>query len=166
MYKSTKKMFTFLHIWYNMCVGGFYMNFKVENIGQYLKEKRKEKSLTLNEVALMLELTAGYISRIERGTSKPSKEVLIKLCNIYDIPIREVIDDNGDVNLDNIKVGTDLLKIINSNEITYNGVPIEAQDRINLALIVETLLSIDNLEDKNNFIDIISNVKNIIVRKQ
>lgn len=141
------------------------MNFKVENIGQYLKEKRNEKKLTLNEVASMLGLTAGYISRIERGTSKPSEDVLKKLCNIYDICINSLIDDNGEINLENIRVGTDLLKIINSEEITYNGLPVEAQDRINIRLMIEILMSIDSLEDKNSFMSVVKNMNNIIVRK-
>lgn len=138
------------------------MDFKVENIGIYLKEKRKEKGLTLTEVALMLDLSAGYISRIERGTSNPSREVLNKLCNVYEICINDLIDDNGDVNLENIKVGTDLLTIINSSDITYKGLPINAQDRINISLIIKTLLDMTDLDDKNNFMSVIKGLNNII----
>lgn len=142
------------------------MNFKVENIGVYLKEKRKEKKLTLNEVASILNLSAGYISRIERGTSNPSKNVLNNLCNIYKIPITDLIDDNGEITLENIKVGTDLINIISSSDITYKGEAIGVQDRINIFLLVKTLLDMTELEDKNNFINIIKNVNDIIVRKK
>ena len=142
------------------------MNFKVENIGVYLKEKRKEKKLTLNEVASILNLSAGYISRIERGTSNPSKNVLNNLCNIYKIPITDLIDDNGEITLENIKVGTDLINIISSSDTTYKGEAIGVQDRINIFLLVKTLLDMTELEDKNNFINIIKNVNDIIVRKK
>lgn len=142
------------------------MNFKVENIGQYLKEKRKEKALTLSEVATMLNLTPGYISRIERGTSKPSKSVLHKICNIYQVPISKILNDNGELDLDNIKVGTDLLSIINNDYVTYNGDLINAQDRINIGLIVKSLLEINNIEDKNNFMNIIISTNKIIKNKE
>lgn len=142
------------------------MNFKVENIGQYLKEKRKEKALTLSEVATMLNLSSGYISRIERGTSNPSKDVLHKICNIYEIPISEILNDDGELKLENIKVGTDLLTIINNDYVTYNGDLINAQDRINIGLIVKSLLEINNLEDKNNFMNIITSTSKIIKNKE
>lgn len=140
------------------------MDFKVENIGTYLKEKRKEENLTLNEVATVLNLSAGYISRIERGTSNPSKEVLINLCDIYKIPVNDLIDNNGEITLENIKVGTDILTLVSSSNITYKGESIGVQDRMNIGLIIKTLLDITELEDKNNFVNIINNVNEIIVR--
>lgn len=141
------------------------MDFKVENIGTYLKEKRKEENLTLNEVAKVLNLSAGYISRIERGTSNPSKEVLVNLCDIYKIPVNELIDNNGEITLENIKVGTDILTLVSSSNITYKGESIGVQDRMNIGLIIKTLLDMTELEDKNNFVNIINNVNEIIVRK-
>lgn len=138
------------------------MDFKVDNIGKYLLEKRKEKNLTLKEVANTIGLTAGYISRIERGSSTPSKDVLKKICNIYEIDYNDVIDENGEITVDNISMGTDILELISSDKITYKGKLIGFQDRINLLSIVQTLLEIEDLDVKNNYIEIIRGASSMV----
>lgn len=52
-----------------------------------LKQKRKEKGLTLKDVAEELSLTIGYISRLENNQSSPSLDVLQKLMEFYQIPV-------------------------------------------------------------------------------
>lgn len=47
-------------------------------IGSWVKEFREEKKLTLKEVAAMLEITEGTVSKIENGKWM-SLEMLIKL---------------------------------------------------------------------------------------
>lgn len=133
------------------------LNFKVDNLGQYLKQKRKDKKLTMSNVATVLELSLGYISRIENGSSNPSREVLSKICNLYDIDIKDIIDEDG-VNFKNIKVGTDILQIISLEDITYKGSPINIQDRININFMIQALLDTESLEEKNDFMSVIRTI--------
>lgn len=140
------------------------LNFKVDNLGRYLKQKRKDKQLTISNVATVLELSLGYISRIENGSSTPSREVLSKLCNLYDIDIKDIIDEDG-VNFKNIKVGTDILQIISLEDVTYKGNPIGVQDRININFMIQMLLNMDNLEDKNDFMSVIKTIDKMRKKK-
>ena len=50
-----------------------------------LKELRNEKGYTLKHVADQLQTTVRSICRYESGEREPSIEMLIRLCNLYDV---------------------------------------------------------------------------------
>lgn len=49
-------------------------------IGQRIRQRRKELKITQRELAAALGLTPGYIGHLERGTRSMSVEVLLMLC--------------------------------------------------------------------------------------
>ncbi|PLS19281.1 hypothetical protein CVD28_02390 [Bacillus sp. M6-12] len=66
------------------------MQFKIDQPGTFLKEKRKEAKFTLKEVSKHTDLSVGYISRIENGSSTPSLETLYKLSMILSFRIEDI----------------------------------------------------------------------------
>ena len=58
-----------------------------QKIGDFIKEKRKEKELTQKELAEKLEITDRAISKWERGISCPDISLLKDLCKILEIDI-------------------------------------------------------------------------------
>lgn len=56
-------------------------------IGKRLREIRKEKSLTINEIANIAGVSNGLISRIENGRTIPSLPVLLELINALTIDV-------------------------------------------------------------------------------
>lgn len=63
-----------------------------EKFGIRLRELRKEKGLSQEELALKSGLNRSYISGIEKGKRNVSLEVMEKLAGAMDIEIRELID--------------------------------------------------------------------------
>lgn len=61
------------------------MNIDYKIIGQRIKQARKENNKTQETLAEYLEVSNSYISRIERGTTKLSLELLIKICTYLNI---------------------------------------------------------------------------------
>lgn len=55
------------------------------SIGEKLKAARKQKRLTLKEVASVTNLSISYISDIEHGKSLPPIDTLTSLCKALDI---------------------------------------------------------------------------------
>lgn len=55
-------------------------------LGEKIKERRSELSLSLRELAGQADLTASYISQIERGISEPSIESLRKISKALNVP--------------------------------------------------------------------------------
>lgn len=56
-------------------------------LGQRIKARRKELSLSLRELAGQVELTASFLSQVERDLTSPSIESLRKISKALDVPI-------------------------------------------------------------------------------
>lgn len=131
---------------------------KTLNIGDYLKEHRKNLNLTLKEVATLTNLSLGYISRIERGSSKITQDILEKLCKIYDINIDDVAYgySNGK-RLEKIE----LLELLNESNIVFDNKPLDITDRIYINQFINALLNMND-EKKQSFMSIIENIANLV----
>lgn len=55
-----------------------------ETIGEKLRHIREEKELPLRKVAALLDIDVAILSKMERGERKITKEVVLKLADIYD----------------------------------------------------------------------------------
>ncbi len=65
-------------------------------IGTRIKTRRKELKLSLRELAEAVDLTASFLSQIERDQSSPSIESLRKISDALDVPIFYfLVEDNG-----------------------------------------------------------------------
>ena len=56
-------------------------------LGTRIKTRRKELNLSLRALAEQVDLTASFLSQIERDQSSPSIESLRKISNALDVPI-------------------------------------------------------------------------------
>lgn len=54
-----------------------------ETIGEKLRQLREQNELPLRKVAAMLDIDVAILSKMERGERKLTKEVVLKLANIY-----------------------------------------------------------------------------------
>ena len=64
----------------------------VKRIGLFLKELRKEKQITQEELAEKLGVSNRTVSRWETGSNMPDFDVLIELTDFYDVEIREILE--------------------------------------------------------------------------
>lgn len=61
-------------------------------IGNFLKELRKEKAKTQEEIAELFGVSSRSVSRWENGNTMPDLGILVELADYYDVDIREIID--------------------------------------------------------------------------
>lgn len=61
-------------------------------IGQFLKELRKEKGLTQEQLAEQFNLSRRTVSRWETGSNMPDLDMLLALADFYGVDIREIMD--------------------------------------------------------------------------
>ena len=59
-----------------------------------LKNLRKEKDITQNELAKEIFVSRSLIAKFETGTVFPSREILEKIALYFDVPISELIDQD------------------------------------------------------------------------
>lgn len=62
-----------------------------ETIGEKLRHIREVKELPLRKVAALLDIDVAILSKMERGERRITKEVILKLADIYDYNVDELL---------------------------------------------------------------------------
>ena len=71
-------------------------------IGAFLKELRKEKNITQEELADKMGVSRRTVSRWETGSNMPDMDILIDISDFYEVDLREILDgERKDVKMDN-----------------------------------------------------------------
>ena len=63
-----------------------------QKIGKFLKELRKEKSLTQEQFAEQIGVSGRTVSRWETGSNLPDISLLVEIADFYDVDVREIIE--------------------------------------------------------------------------
>lgn len=63
-----------------------------KKIGGFLKELRKAKGVTQEQLAEILGVSGRTVSRWETGSNMPDLDILIQITDYYGVEIREVLD--------------------------------------------------------------------------
>ena len=71
-----------------------------EKIGGFLKELRKQKGLTQQQIAEKFNVSNRTISRWENGNNMPDLDILIEISDYYEVDLREIL--NGERKSDNM----------------------------------------------------------------
>ena len=61
-------------------------------IGMRIKELRRSKHLSQEQLAEKADINSKYLSRMERGTENPTLDMLIKLSNALEVEMWEMFD--------------------------------------------------------------------------
>lgn len=98
-----------------------------ETIGEKLRHIREEKELPLRKVAALLDIDVAILSKMERGERRITKEVVLKLADIYeynadnllvsflsDKILYEILDE--DLGIKALKVAEERAKYIIANK--------------------------------------------------
>ena len=62
-------------------------------LGDKIKLYRENKKMTQNDIADILEVSAGTVSKYESGTLEPSIESIKRLAELFEISIDELLND-------------------------------------------------------------------------
>lgn len=62
-----------------------------KKIGKRIAKLRKEVGLSQAKLAESIELSAEYISRLERGINAPSVEVMNKMSDLLKVEVRDIL---------------------------------------------------------------------------
>ena len=98
---------------YDKSTGGEKMN-QVKT-GQFLKDLRKEKGVTQEQLAEVLGVSNRSISRWENGVNMPDLDLLVELAKYYDVEIGEILDGERKVTDMDKKTEDTLMKVAEYN---------------------------------------------------
>ncbi len=63
-----------------------------KKVGSFLKELRKEKGITQEQLAEKLNVSGRSVSRWETGNNMPDISLLVEIADFYDVDVRELIE--------------------------------------------------------------------------
>ena len=66
----------------------------MEDYRTLIKEKRKEKGISQNQLAKQLDISQLYMNPTDSGTRNPTLPLLIKICETLDIPMFRAPEEN------------------------------------------------------------------------
>lgn len=79
-----------------------------------IKAIRKSKGLSQEELAIKLNVVRQTISKWEQGLSVPDVEMLIKISEVFEIPVSTLLGENiSESKVDDLKAISEKLEIIN-----------------------------------------------------
>lgn len=64
----------------------------LQKTGAFLKELRKEKELTQEQLAEKLNVSRRTVSRWETGSNMPDLDLLIEMADLYEVDLRELMN--------------------------------------------------------------------------
>ena len=62
----------------------------LQKIGTFLKELRKEKELTQEQLAETLNVSRRTVSRWETGSNMPDLDLLVEMADLYQVDLRQL----------------------------------------------------------------------------
>lgn len=71
-----------------------------KKVGGFLKELRKEKGLTQEQLAEQFSVSSRTISRWENGNNMPDLDILIEISDYYEVDLREIL--SGERKIENM----------------------------------------------------------------
>lgn len=88
-----------------------------KEIGAFLKQLRREKGITQEQLAEILGVSGRTVSRWETGTNLPDLSILVRISEYYDVEIKEIL--NGERKSENMdsELKETLLKVADYNEL-------------------------------------------------
>lgn len=63
-----------------------------KKIGGFLRELRKEKGITQEQLAEQFHVSSRTVSRWENGNNMPDLDILIEISDYYEVDLREILD--------------------------------------------------------------------------
>ena len=86
-------------------------------IGRFLKDLRKEKGLTQEQLAEQFHISRRTVSRWETGSNLPDLDILIEIADYYEVDLRELLDGERESEKMNKELEETVLKVADySNE--------------------------------------------------
>lgn len=89
-------------------------------LGEKIKQLRKSKGISQEELASMLKINRNYLSRIETGKSEPTSSILKQIAEIFSIDLNSLLDIiDEDRNTDKVKYIVDNCKYLHDKDLDF-----------------------------------------------
>jgi transcriptional regulator with XRE-family HTH domain len=67
----------------------------LEEMGRQIRDARRRKALSVSALARKLQISGPYVSVLERGARRPMPRLVLRLADVLDLPIHDLISLAG-----------------------------------------------------------------------
>lgn len=124
-----------LHFFYSRGVRRSHMD--TIKVGNFIKELRKEKSLSQEKLAEVFMVSRRTVSRWETGSNMPDLDILIEMADYFDVDLREILDGERKIDKMDQELKDTVLKVVD-----YTNEDKKRLMRVTLVLFVVGIISI------------------------
>ena len=89
----------------------------MQKISSFLKQLRKDRGLTQEQLAEVLGVAGRTVSRWETGSNMPDLSILIQIAEYYDVEVKEILDGERKSEMMNQEVKETLTKVADYNKL-------------------------------------------------
>ena len=107
-----------------------------KKIGAFMKALRKEKQLTQEQFAEKFNVSNRTVSRWENGDNLPYIDIMVQICDFYNIDISELLDGERESGNMNKEIRENVLKAAEYS----NAETLKQTKKINILLYIGTIL--------------------------
>ena len=129
-----------------------------KSIGQKIKSERVKKNMRVEELALILNVSESFIRLIERGERGTSIQLLLQICNVFDLNIGDFFSKKV-LTLNEQKENTERQNLLN----VINNL-LRIMDMSQLNFILETLKNLEVM--RKNMVQNQINKKNYVIKEK
>lgn len=90
-----------------------------KKIGSFLKELRKEKNLTQEQLSEIFSVSNRSVSRWENGVNMPDFDLVIEIADFFGVTVEEILDGERKDTMDDKKITETMLKICDFEKEEY-----------------------------------------------
>ncbi len=111
-------------------------------IGQKIRELRKARKLTQDELATLLDVSPSAVGMYEQGRRSPNKDMLVKLCEIFSVSSDSLlgVNESSSEAVDIIREMSE--RIRSDSGVLLDGTPMSVEDREALLSAIEVATNI------------------------
>lgn len=62
------------------------------SFGEFIKQNRKSRHLTQNEISVLAGTTEAHVSRVENGQREPTLGLALRLCDAIGVDINDYVE--------------------------------------------------------------------------
>lgn len=128
------------------------MDDTMKNIGERIKDLRKRKHWTQDELAYLLEVAPSSVGSYERGTRQPTIENLIRMSKYFHVSLDYLLcQTNDERTVSNFKKedSKELRDFLNDQSVMFSGLELSERDKERIMDILGGLFWNDIMKNRN-----------------
>jgi transcriptional regulator with XRE-family HTH domain len=108
-------------------------------IGSTLKELRRRKGITQDQLSDALEIKRARYNSWENDIANPDLDYLIKLSSFYKVSPNYILSYDSEINIKESDNNLNTLLSDNVN-VTYNGIILSDEDKEKIKILIQTII--------------------------